>query len=193
MEVGVNVRASEIMSKCKRAHLTCDPLQQSAHIEDALLHDALEAHGEHRDECHGAQQQDPCGQEDGGSLPEPAGNLPEVNGVGAAQYAALHVGQFDAAAVDAQSGPVGFSGCGGPMGAKDRVRCAGESHQPVSAHEGNELSECCHDAQQSPQHGAAGDNDMAHAGGGWTVLVLELQPCGEVKRWNVARDGEPRL
>lgn len=28
------------------APLTCNPLQQSAHIKDAFLHDALEAHGE---------------------------------------------------------------------------------------------------------------------------------------------------
>lgn len=52
------------------------------------------------------------------------------------------------------------------MGAKDGIGCARESYQPVSAHEGNELSKCCHNTQQSPQHGAAGDNDMAHADGG---------------------------
>lgn len=52
------------------------------------------------------------------------------------------------------------------MGAVDSIGGAGESHQPVSAHEGDELSERGHNTQQSPQHGAAGDNDMAHADGG---------------------------
>lgn len=80
--------------------LTCDPLQQSAHIEDALLHDALEAHGKNWDESHCAQQQDPCSQEDGGGLPEPAGNLPEVHGVWPTQDSSLQVGQFYTAAVD---------------------------------------------------------------------------------------------
>lgn len=81
--------------------LTCDPLQQSTHVEDALLHDALEAHGEDGDERHGTQQQDPRRQEDRRGLPEPAGNLPEVNCVRSAQYPPLQVGQFYAAAVDA--------------------------------------------------------------------------------------------
>ncbi len=83
------------------AHLTCDPLQQSTHVEDALLHDALEAHSEDRDERHGTQQQDPRCQEDRSSLPEPAGNLSKVYGVRSAQYSTLHVGQFYTAAVDA--------------------------------------------------------------------------------------------
>lgn len=73
-------------------NLTCDPLQQSTHIEDALLHDALEAHGEDGDERHSTQQEDPRRQEDRGSLPEPAGDLPKVNCVGSAQYSTLHVG-----------------------------------------------------------------------------------------------------
>lgn len=137
-------------------------MQQSAHVKDAFLHDALEAHGEDRDERHGAQQQDPRRQEDGGSLPEPAGDLPEVHGVGPAQNPPLQVGQFYTAAVDAQRGPVGLSGRGGPMGAEDRVGGAGVPHQPVGAHEGYELSKGGHDAQQSPQHGAAGDDHMAH-------------------------------
>lgn len=83
------------------AHLTCDPLQQSTHIKDALLHDALEAHGEDRDERHSTQQQDPCRQEDRSSLPEPAGYLPKVYGIRSAQYSTLQVGQFYTAAVDA--------------------------------------------------------------------------------------------
>lgn len=83
------------------AALTCDPLQQSAHVKDAFLHDALEAHGEDWDERHGAQQQNPRCQEDGGSLPEPAGDLPEMYGVRSAQYSTLQVGQFYTAAVDA--------------------------------------------------------------------------------------------
>lgn len=53
------------------------------------------------------------------------------------------------------------------MGAEDSVGGAGVPHQPVGAHEGNEFSKGSHDAQQSPQHGAAGDNDMAH---GWRRL-----------------------
>ena len=150
------------------ACLTCDALQQSTHIEDALLHDALEAHGEDGDERHGTQQQDPRRQEDGRGLPEPAGNLPEVYRVRSAQYP-TQVGQFYTAAVDAQGGPVGLSGRRGPMVAEDGVRGAGVPHQPVSAHEGDELPERGHDAQQSPQHGAAGDNDMAHADGGWVL------------------------
>lgn len=60
------------------------------------------------------------------------------------------------------------------MGAEDGIRGAGKSHQPVSAHEGDELSERGHNTQQSPQHGAAGDNDMAHADGGWS-LPLSLE------------------
>lgn len=60
------------------------------------------------------------------------------------------------------------------MGAKDGIRGAGESHQPVSAHEGNELSERGHNTQQSPQHGAAGDNDMAHADGGLSLPLFRL-------------------
>lgn len=83
-------------------------------------------------------------------------------GVGSAQYSPLQVGQLYTAAVDAQRRPVGLSGCGGPMGAEDSVGGAGEPHQPVGAHEGDEFSKRSHDAQQSPQHGAAGDNDMAH-------------------------------
>lgn len=76
-------------------------MQQSTHVKDAFLQDALEAHGEDGDERHGAQQQDPRRQEDGGSLPEPAGDLPEMHGIGSAQYSALQVGQFNTAAVDA--------------------------------------------------------------------------------------------
>lgn len=48
------------------------------------------------------------------------------------------------------------------MGAEASVGGAGVPHQPVGAHEGNELSKRGHDAQQGPQHGAAGDDDMAH-------------------------------
>lgn len=80
--------------------LTCDPLQQSAHIEDALLHDALETHGEDGDERHRTQKQDPRRQEDGSSLPEPAGNLSKVYGIRSAQYSTLQVRQFYTAAVD---------------------------------------------------------------------------------------------
>lgn len=82
------------------------------------------------------------------------------------------------------------------MGAEDCIWGAGESHQPVSAHEGDELSERSHNTQQSPQHGAAGDNDMAHADGGWGLLTF--QHCREVKRWKVvgrrpSQDRELRL
>lgn len=144
--------------------LTCDALQQSAHVEDALLHNALEAHGEDGDEGHGAQQQDARCQEDGRGLPEPAGDLPEVDSVGPAQDAALQVRQPDAAAVDAQRGPVGLTSHRAAT-AIDGVWGAREAHQPVGAHKGDELAEGGHDAQQSPQHGAAGDDHMAHAGG----------------------------
>lgn len=48
------------------------------------------------------------------------------------------------------------------MGAEASVGGAGVPHEPVGAHEGNELSKRGHDAQQGPQHGAAGDDDMAH-------------------------------
>lgn len=71
------------------------------------------------------------------------------------------------------------------MGAKDGIRGAGESHQPVSAHEGNELSERGHNTQQSPQHGAAGDNDMAHADGG--LSLPSVQTAGRAKRWNMGQ------
>lgn len=147
-------------------------MQQSAHVKDALLHDTLEAHGEDRDEGHGAQQQDPRRQEDGRGLPEPAGNLPEVDGVGSAQYSTLQVRQLYAAAVDAQRGPVGLAGRSGPMGAEDGIGGARKPDQPVGAHEGDELPEGGHDAQQSPQHGAAGDNDMAHADGGGSLPLF---------------------
>lgn len=63
------------------------------------------------------------------------------------------------------------------MGAEDGIRGAGKSHQPVSAHEGNELSECGDNTQQSPQHGAAGDNDMAHADGGLSLPLFRFQHC----------------
>lgn len=53
------------------------------------------------------------------------------------------------------------------MGAKDGIWSTGESHQPVGAHEGDEFSKCSEDTEQSPQHGAAGDNHMAHADGQW--------------------------
>lgn len=127
--------------------LTCDGLQQSTHVEDALLHDALEAHGEDGDEGHGTQQQDPRRQEDGRRLPEPAGDLPKVHGVRPTQHAALQVGQLEAAAVDAQGGPVGLASRCGTMRAEDGVRCPGEAHQPIGAHEGDELSEGDHDAE----------------------------------------------
>lgn len=81
-------------------NLTCNSLQQSAHIKDALLHDALKAHGEDGNECHGTQQQDPCSQEDRSSLPEPAGNLSKVDCVRSAQYSP-QLRQFYTATIDA--------------------------------------------------------------------------------------------
>lgn len=81
--------------------LTCDPLQQSTHIKDAFLHDTLEAHGENWDERHSTQQQDPRCQEDRSSLPEPAGNLPKMYGIGSTQYSTMKVRKFYTAAVDA--------------------------------------------------------------------------------------------
>lgn len=66
------------------------------------------------------------------------------------------------------------------MGAVDRIGGSGESHQPVSAHEGDELSERGHNTQQSPQHGAAGDDDMAHADG-WSLPLFRLQLSREVE------------
>lgn len=158
-------------------------MQQSAHIEDALLHDALEAHGEDGDERHGTQQQDPRGQKDGGRLPEPAGNFPKVNGVRSAQDPPLHFGQLYAAAVDSQSRSVGLAGCRGPMGAEDGVGCAGKPHQPVSAHEGDELAEGSNNAQQGPKHGAAGDNDMAHADGSFVRPQVSTMQRGKKCVW----------
>ena len=141
--------------------LTCDALQQAAHVEDALLHDALEAHGEDGDEGHGAQQQDPRRQEDGGGLPEPAGDLPEVHGVRAAQDALPVPRHLDAAAVDAQRGLVRLGGAVVPRLGLGYPR---EPHQPVGAHEGDQLPEGRHDAQQGPQHGAARHDHVAHGG-----------------------------
>lgn len=59
------------------------------------------------------------------------------------------------------------------MGAEDSVGGAGVAHQPVGAHEGDEFSEGSHDAQQSPQHGAAGDDHMAHG----CRRLVRLQRC----------------
>jgi len=135
---------------CVCVCLTCNGLQESAHVEDALLHDALEAHAEDGDEGHGAQQQDPGGEEDGGGLPEAAGDLAEVHGVRSAEDSAPQLRKTDAAAVDAQRGPVRL--LGGPR----------EAHQPISAHEGDELAERRHDAQQRPQHRAARHDHVTH-------------------------------
>lgn len=81
-------------------HLTCNSLQQSAHIKDALLHDALKTHGEDGNERHSTQQQDPCSQEDRSSLPEPAGNLSKVDCIRSAQYSPLKV-RFYTATINA--------------------------------------------------------------------------------------------
>lgn len=64
------------------------------------------------------------------------------------------------------------------MGAEDSVGGAGVPHQPVGAHEGNEFSKRSHDAQQSPQHGAAGDNDMAHGCWRWRLFRFQMEGGG---------------
>lgn len=157
------MRTALYHGKITRNHdLTCDGLQESTHIEDAFLHDALEAHGEDGYEGHGAQQQNSGRQEDGGGLPEPAGDLAEVHGVRPAQNAAPQVGQPDAAAVDAQRGPVRLARRRRPVRREHGVRRPRESHQPVGAHEGDELAERGHDAEQRPQHRAARHDHMTH-------------------------------
>lgn len=90
--------------------LTGDALQEAAHVEDALLHDALEAHGEDGDEGHSTQQQDAGRQEDGGGLPEAAGYLAKVDGVRPAQDVPTEAGHLDAAPVDPQRRTVRFRG-----------------------------------------------------------------------------------
>lgn len=78
------------------------------------------------------------------------------------------------------------------MGAKDGIWSTGESHQPVGAHEGDEFSKCSEDTEQSPQHGAAGDNHMAHADGQWGFSSIWL---AEERAWVGAlpQDQELRL
>lgn len=60
------------------------------------------------------------------------------------------------------------------MGAENCIGCTGESNEPVGAHEGDELSERGNNTQQSPQHGATGDNNMAHADGGWMAPSVAI-------------------
>lgn len=72
------------------------------------------------------------------------------------------------------------------MGAKGGVRGAGVPHQPVGAHEGDEFSKRSHNAQQSPQHGAAGDNDMAH---GCRRLEAPSVRVSRLLRWRVGLGG----
>ena len=84
------------------------------------------------------------------------------------------------------------------MGAVDGVGRARESHQPVSAHEGDELSERGHNTQQSPQHGAAGDDHMAHADGGWrlrsgsTLLRGAESAEAVILRANASQEGDAK-
>lgn len=147
--------------------LTCDGLEEPADVEQALLQDALEAHAEDGDAGHTAQHQRPRRQEQHGGLPEAAGHLAEGVGVGPAAHAPRP--DVAAAAVQAQGRPV----------LHRRVGARG-TQQPIGAHEGDELGEGHHDAEQRPQHGAARHDDVAHGGG--EGGGQELCPVGGLSR-----------
>lgn len=89
--------------------LTCDRLQQSADVEQALLEDAPEAQAKDGDAGHPSQHQRPCSQEQHGRLPEATGQLSEGAGVGPTAHSHSLGPDAKAAAVQAERRPV-FSG-----------------------------------------------------------------------------------
>lgn len=80
------------------------------------------------------------------------------------------MGDPGAAPVDAQRGAVGLLRAPGPVLRLLGARGLGPADQPVRAHEGDELGESHHDAQQSPQHRPARHNDMTHIAGPVAVI-----------------------
>lgn len=150
--------ACRVEDQAEDKEQTCDSLQEPADVENAFPHDALHAHGEDGHQSHYAENEDPHGQENSGSLPEAAGYLPKALGVGPAQCVSrdlLH--GRGAEAEDAQVVGLRVHAC-------LLVAAAGLGFpdQPVGAHEGNEFSKGHHDTQEGPEHRAAGDNDMTH-------------------------------
>lgn len=133
--------------------ITCDALQQSTHVEDALPHDALDTDGKDGGEGHGAEKQDSHRQKNGCRLPESTRDLIECQRVRATHDSA----HKHTPPKKPQCGAVDLTGC-----LRGRIGHAWEPHKPISTKESDELAEGCGNTEKHPEHGAASHNDMTH-------------------------------
>lgn len=134
--------ASRVENETKDEKQAGDSLQEPAHVEDALLHNALHTHGEHGHQGHHAEDEDSHSQEDCGGLPETTGDLAEALGIGPAERVSrdmLQARVSDAACIDAQCGVWEFRSPRYCRLSPNVTTALGLPYQPVCAHKGNEL------------------------------------------------------